>query len=140
MCVSDSLLVTQVFFNLLLITFLYIATGLGLFLIYIQLQKVLMHTKILKVSKTKQRWTVLNIFMDKNNKDYKRYFHPGSFHHYFPTVREVRSCQQLQVVLDRLTFEVDGISQVLTGELQPISPAIGLLHLRRSGSGCYGVK
>lgn len=129
MCVSDSLLVTQVNLNLLLITFPYIATDLGLFLIYIQLQKVLMHTKILKVSKTKQHWTVLNIFMDKNNKDYKRYFHPGSFHHYFPTVKEVRSCQQLQVVLDRLTFEVDGISQVLTGELQPISPAIGLLHL-----------
>lgn len=124
MRVSDSLLVTQVFLNLLLITFLYIATDLGLFLIYIQL-----HTKILKVSKTKQHWTVLNIFMDKNNKDYKRYFHPGSFHHYFPTVTEVRSCEQLQVVLDRLTFEVDGISQVLTGELQPISPAIGLLHL-----------
>lgn len=100
MRVSDSLLVTQVFLNLLLITFLYIATDLGLFLIYIQL-----HTKILKVSKTKQHWTVLNIFMDKNNKDYKK------------------------VVLDRLTFEVDGISQVLTGELQPISPAIGLLHL-----------
>lgn len=69
MRVSDSLLVTQVFLNLLLRTFLYIATDLGLFLIYIQL-----HTKILKVSKTKQHWTVLNIFMDKNNKDYKKVF------------------------------------------------------------------